>query len=175
MADFLLAAPRPAMPADRAVVKVVDEFFASQPGYQKDDLVTRSQIEKVIAKLASNGLKIHDPASIAKRGLADDSFLVRELSTAEGKRFMRKIARAGGYATLDRLSTLSSGQLLVRDLVRQKDGDKMVEYLATTKGGKNTGGMMAQARGGVDLNKPTDRIYTADDLVAALKVATAKQ
>ena len=63
------------------------------------------------------------------------------------------------------------GQSIVRDLVRQKDGDKMIEYLATTKGGKNMSGMMAQARGGVDLNKPTGRIYTADDLVAALKNA----
>jgi hypothetical protein len=50
----------------------------------------------------------------------------------------------------------------------------MIQYLATTKGGKNMGGMMAQARGGVDLNKPTGRIYTAEDLVAALKTAMAK-
>lgn len=173
-ADFLVAAPRLSVPTDRAVAKVVEEFFASQPGYQKDDLINQSQIEKVVAKLVSNGLKIHDPSSIPKRGLADNSFLVRELSTPDGKRFMRKIApRPGAYARLDRLSTISGGQSLVRDLIRQKDGDKMIEYIATTKGGKNMGGMMAQARGGVDLNKPTDRIYTADDLVAALKAATA--
>jgi hypothetical protein len=176
MADFLPAAPRPVIPADRAMAKVVDEFFASQPGYQRDDLITRSQIEKVIAKLVSNGLKIRDASSVAKRGLADDAFIVRELSTPDGKRFMRKIApRAGAYSHLDRLSTISGGQTLVRDLVRQKDGDKMIEYLATTKGGKNMSSMMAQARGGTDLNQPTDRIYTADDLVAVLKVAMAKQ
>src|SRR3954471_16002617 len=75
MADFLLAAPRPAMPADRAVAKVVDEFFTLQPGYQKDDLISQSQIAKVVAKLIANGLKIRDPSSIATRGLADSSFL----------------------------------------------------------------------------------------------------
>jgi hypothetical protein len=175
MADFLLAAPRAGEPADRAVAKVVDQFFASQAGYQKGDLITRSQVEKVIAKLTSRGWKIPDASSIAKRGLADDSFLVRELSTSEGKKFMRKIApRPGAYAHLDRLSSISSGQSLVRDLVRRKDGEKMIEYLTTTKGGKNTGSMMAQVRGGVDLNKPTDRIYTADDLTAALN-ALAKR
>ena len=81
------------------------------PDYQKDDLITRSQIEKVVAKLVSDGVKISDPASIAKRGLADDSFLVRELSTPSGKRFMRKIApRSGAYSHLDRLSTIPRGR-----------------------------------------------------------------
>jgi hypothetical protein len=157
------------------VAKVVDEFFATQPGYQKGDLVTRSHIEKVIAKLVSDGIKISDPASVVKLGLPEDSFLVRELSTPNGKNFMRKIARqSGAYSHLDRLSTIPRGQSIVSDLVRQKDGDKMIEYLATTKGGKNTSGMMANARGGVDLKKPTGRIYTADDLVAALNEAVSK-
>jgi hypothetical protein len=175
MAEFVLAAPRPHALDDRAVAKVVEEFFVSQPDYQRDDLITRSQIEKVVAKLVSDGVKISDPGSIAKRGLADDSFLVRELSTPSGKRFMRKIStRSGGYSHLDRLSTSPRGESIVRDLMRTKDGDKMIEYLATTKGGKNMGSMMAQARGGVDLNKPTGRIYTADDLMAALNDAMAK-
>src|SRR6185295_4546648 len=102
-------------------------------------------------------------------------FLVRELSTQNGKRFMRKVAsHSGAYVRLDRLSTIPRGQTLIHDLIRQKDGDKMIEYLSTTKGGKNMGGMMAQARGGVDLNTPTGRIYTSEDLVAALKGAIAK-
>ncbi|HEY2411521.1 MAG TPA: hypothetical protein VGI40_04735 [Pirellulaceae bacterium] len=175
MAEFVVAAPRPHAPDDRAVAKVVEEFFASQPDYQNDDLITRSQIEKVVAKLVSDGVKISDPSSIAKRGLPDDSFLVREFATPNGKRFMRKIAsRSGAYSHLDRLSTIPRGETTIRDLMRTKDGDKMIEYLATTKGGKNMGSMMAQARGGVDLNKPTGRIYTADDLLAALKDSMAK-
>ena len=175
VADSILAAPRPQAADVRAAAKVVTEFFASQPGYQKGGLVTRSQVEKVVAKMVSNGAKISDPGSVVKLSLADDSFLVRELSTADGKRFMRKIAASpGAYSHLDRLSTIPRGQSLIRDLVRTKDGDKMIEYLATTKGGKNMSSMMAQPRGGVDLNKPTGRIYTADDLVAALKVAMQK-
>jgi hypothetical protein len=175
LADFALAASLPNAPDGRGLAKVVDAFFGSQPGYQKGDLLSRSQVEKIIATLTSNGVKIPDAGSVTKRVLADDSFLVRELSTANGQRFMRKIAsRSGAYSLLDRLSTIPHGQSLIRDLMRQKDGDKMIEYLATTKGGKNMGGMMAQVRGGVDLNKPTGRIYTEDELVAALKGAIAK-
>jgi hypothetical protein len=175
MTGRAMAAPPAKAPDERVVVKVVDSYFASVPGYQKGDLIARSQIEKVIAKLEAAKVKVPGAGDIVKLGLADDSFLVRELSTPEGRRFMRKMDQhSGSYAHLDRLSTIPRGQLIVHDLVRQKDGDKFIQYLTNTKGGHNMGNMMAQARGGVDLNKPTGRIYTADDLLAALKSALAK-
>ncbi len=175
MTALAAAAQRTNPPDEQFLSQTVESYFASLSGYQRGDLITRSQIEKVIATLDGDGVRVPKADGIAKRGLADDSFLVRELSTAEGRRFMRKIARHGGaYSHLDRLSSIPRGQTLVRDLVRQKDGDKFIEYLATTKGGQNMGGMMSHARGGVNLNRPTDRIYTADDLIGALKTALAK-
>ena len=170
------AAPQKQSVDDRVLTKVVESSFAVLPGYQKGDLISRSQIEKVLAKLQLMGVKLPDPGSIAKLGLADESFLVRELSSTDGRRFMRKMAQQNGmYSHLDRLSSIPRGQRMIHDLVRQKDGDKMIEYLATTKGGRNMGAQMAQARGGLDLNKPTGRIYTADDLLAALKTALSKK
>lgn len=175
MTGLASGAPRPHSIDDRALTRAVESYFASQPGYQKGDLITRAQIEKVLAKLEAAKVNVPEAASIVKLGLADDSFLVRELSTAEGRRFMRKIGQEPGtYSRLDRLSTMPRGQSLIHDLARQKDGDKMLDYLATTKGGQNMGGMMAQARGGVDLNKPTGRIYTADELIVAIKTALSK-
>lgn len=172
MADMTVAAQRLQSGGGQTIAKVVDEFFATQPDYEKGDLIRRSQIEQVVAKLTSKGLKISDPAGIVKRGLADDSFLVREFSSANGKHFMRRLAQhPGTFSHLDRLSTIPRGQQTIRDLMRQKDGDKLIEYMATTKGGRNMGAMMAQARGGVDLNKPTGRIYTADDLIDAVNSA----
>jgi hypothetical protein len=156
-------------------MSVIETCLAKTPDYQPGDLITRSQIEKVLAKLRASGFKVNEAEEIAKLGLADDSFLARELSTAEGRQFMRKLAQhPGTFSHLDRLSTIPRGQSLVRDMIRQKDGDKLVEYLATTKGGKNMGSMMAQARGGVDLNKPTGRIYTVEDLIAALRATSTK-
>jgi hypothetical protein len=175
MTDWVAAAQHSHVPDDVAIAKALETYFAAQPGYQKGDLITRSQIEKILAKLQAVGVKLNDASGIAKRGLADDSFLVRELATADGRRFMRKIGDdPGTYARLDRLSTIPRGQQTVRDMVRMKDGDKLVQYMATTKGGRNMGSMLAGARGGVDLNKPTGRIYTAEDLIAAIKAAIAK-
>lgn len=175
MTGTALSAPRNRAADERMVEKTVSAYFASQPGYTNGDLITRSQIEKVLAKIVSGGLKLPDAASIAKQGLPDDSFMARELSTPDGRRFMRKLAQhANSFSYLDRLSTIPRGQQTIRDLVRAKDGDKMIEYMATTKGGQNLGAMMSQARGGVDLNKPTGRIYTESELLAALKTALAK-
>lgn len=175
MTGQAVAAQRARVPDDRIIAKAIESYFAAQPGYQKGDLISRSQIEKVLAKFQSAGVKLNDPSGIAKRGLGDDSFLLRELSTADGRRFMRKVANDGGaYARLDQLSTIPRGQQTVRDLIRMKDGDKLVEYMASTKGGKNMGSMLAGACGGVDLNKPTGRIYTADDLITAIKTAIVK-
>jgi len=169
------AAQRARVPDELAITKAIEGYFAAQPGYQKGDLITRAHIEKIVTKLQSAGVKLNDASGIAKRGLADDSFLVRELSTPDGRRFMRKIAdQPGTYSRIDRLSTIPRGQQTVRDLVRMKDGDKLIDYMVTTKGGRNMGSMLSGARGGVDLNKATGRIYTADDLIAAIKAAIVK-
>ncbi len=175
MADFTLAASQLQAMEDRTVAKVVDDFFTSQPDYEHGDLITRSQIEKVLSKLAGSGVKVPEPSSIAGLGLPDNSFLVRELSTPSGIRFMRKVSQhSGGYSNLDRLSTIPRGQTLIHDLIHQKDGDKLIEYLATTRGGKNMGAMMGNVRGGTDLNKPTGRIYTAEELLKVILSAMAK-
>ena len=172
LAGFSQAAPRTATPDIGTVTRAVEAYFASQPDYEPGDLITRSQIEKVFSKLDDAGAAVPHAEQIAERGLDDSSFVVRELSTAAGRKFMRKLAQnPGTFAHLDRLSTIPRGEKLIRDLVRDKDGDKLIEYLATTKGGHKMGNMMAAVPEGSDLNKPTGRIYTVADLVAALKTA----
>jgi hypothetical protein len=152
------------------VAQAVAGHFQAQAGYQPGDLLSQPQVAAALEVAVAAGWNVPDRDKIVSRALADDSFLVRELSTPAGRKFMRKIARQpGAYSRLDRLSTISRGESVVRDLIKQKDGDKMIEYLATTRGGQNLGRMMAGAKRGVDLNKPTGRIYTADDLLAALK------
>jgi hypothetical protein len=147
----------------------VERYFDSLPDYQPGDLVTRSQVAKALAKVAEAGTKVPDAQRILSATLADSSFLAKELSTPAGRKFMRKVARhPGAFSRLDRLSTIPRGQTLVRDLVRGADGDKFIEYLTTTRGGRKLGSTLAGARQGADLNEPTGRIYTAEDLMAAL-------
>jgi hypothetical protein len=164
------AAPQPKIPDFNDITSEVQRYFATQPDHRPNDLIRRSQVEAVLKNVAAAGWRINNSQQIVELGLPDSSFLVRELATPSGKKFMRKVAtRAGGYSHLDRLSTIPRGERIVRDLIRDPKGDDLITYLATTKGGHNMGKMMAGVRGGVDLNKPTGRIYTANDLLAVLK------
>jgi len=169
--------PEPAAPPEFAAVeKAIAEYFASLSDHQAGDLIHQSQVEAALDRVLDAGWDVSGRDALMKRVLADGSFLVRELASPAGRKFMRRIARhPGTYSRLERLSTISSGQKLVRDLVRQKDGDKLIEYMATTRGGHNLGRMMAGTRRGVDLNKPTNRIYTAEELVTELMNVYARK
>jgi hypothetical protein len=152
----------------------VKQYFASLPDYQPGDLLTRSQASGALAEAADAGVKVPHAEQILAATLPDNSFLARELSTPAGKKFMRKVARQrGGFDRLERLSSISRGQTLVRDLIRGADGDKFIEYLTTTRGGRKLGSTLAGARQGTDLNKPTGHIYTAEDLMAAIEASLA--
>jgi hypothetical protein len=164
-------AATPTTAADfRAVTQSVGTYFASLPDYQAGDLLSQSSIEGALRAVEAGGWNVPHARELVERGLPENSFLIRELSSPAGKKFMRRIARQpGAYARLDRLSTISGGQTVIRDLIRKPGGDELVKYLASTKGGQNLGKKLAGARDGVDLNKPTGRIYTADDLLAELQ------
>ena len=173
-AGFAAAAQPTRTPDIGSVTRAVEAHFASQSGYQLGDLIQRSQIEQVLTKLSDAGAPVPGADKIAERGLADDSFLITQLASDDGQRFMRRLARIpDAFAYLDRLSTISRGEQMVRDLIHDKGGDKLIEYMATTKGGQKLGRMMTAVPDGSDLNKPTGRIYTVADLVAALKTAYA--
>lgn len=162
----------PAEASFDVVATEVERYMATQADYRPGDLVRRSQIEAVLKNLASAGWKVDDAERLVELGLPDGSFLVRELSSPAGRKFMRKVgAQPGGFSRLDRLSTIPRGEQTIRDLIRAPNGSDLITYLATTKGGHNLGRKMAGVRNGVDLNKPTGRIYTVNDLIAALKKA----
>lgn len=173
--ESAVAAPQRPKPDFTAITHAIESWFAAQADYQPGDLITRGQIETVLEKLSSAGVEVPDAQAVTARGLANDSFLVRELTKKSGRPFMRRLARTpGAFARLDRLSTIPRGEQLIRDLIQDKGGDKLIEYLATTKGGRNMGAMMTAVPGGTDLNKATNRIYTLADFETALEEALGK-
>ncbi len=152
------------------VVAAVTAYFKALPDYQPNDLVSAGIVAGAIDAVSQTGWQVPYPEKIKKFALADDSFLVQQLATAKGKKFMRNVARhQGSYSRLDRLSRISDGQQAVKTLIADPGGDTMITYMATTPGGYQLGAMMAGTPHGTDLNKPTGRIYTADDLLALLK------
>jgi len=83
---------------------------------------------------------------------------------------MRQISKyPGAYDRMDHLSQLPRGQRMLGDLVKGPDGYKMIEYMATAKGGQQLGKMLSETPKGHHFNRPTGRIYTAEQLLAQLK------
>jgi hypothetical protein len=163
-------------PSFEAVTKSLTDYFASLRDYRAGDLVSQSIVADALAHVTDKtGWNVPDQKEIVGLALADNSFLVTQLSTPAGRKFMRSLDKYGGsYPRLDRLSTISGGQQFIKDMTTRKDGYIMIEYLATTKGGHELGKMMTGVQHGVDLNKPTGRIYTADQLLAALQKSYGK-
>jgi hypothetical protein len=160
----------PALPDFAVVSQAVLGYFSTIKGYQPGDLVNQSQVDGALDAVAAAGWEVPNPRQIVGLALSDNAWLVRELATPKGQSFMRKVGKHdGGYQRLDRLSEIADGKNAIRILIKDPGGDKMIEYMDTTPGGKNLGQMMGGAKKGVDLNKPTGRIYTADDLVAVLQ------
>lgn len=171
------AAAEPAKrPNFDAVATAVAEYFASLNDYKPTDLIHQSNVQGALTHVTTaTGWQVPDGDAIVQLALADDSFVVKQLATPNGRKFMRDIAKyPGTYSRLDRLSTISGGQQFTKDIVRAKGGAEMIEYMATTPGGRNLGTMMKDVKQGVDLNKPTGRIYTAGDLLTELKKAYDK-
>jgi hypothetical protein len=165
----MAATVEPARPDFRQVAEVVVGYFRTVPNFQAGDLMSQGQLAAALDAVATVGWNVPDREELVSRALPESSFLFKEMATPAGKAFMRQVAKQpGGYARLDRLSSISRGKKLIRDLINDKDGYLMIEYLATTSGGYEMGKMMAATPGGVDLNKPTGRIYTIEDLLEAL-------
>lgn len=161
--------PRPTL---REITGAVGRQFQSQPNRLPRDIISRSDADETFELLRRMGWTVPRWKTISQRVPADTAFVVRQLRTSDGTKFMRRIAQYPfAYDRLDRLSGISGGRKLVADLVRKKGGYEMIEYLCASRGGANLGHMMANAKNGSDLNRPTGKIYTVEQLLMALKKA----
>lgn len=160
-------------PTFEVVAGALGDYFTSLRDHRPGDLVSQSSVAAALEHVANaTGWEAPDQKAIVGRALADNSFLITQLSTPAGRSFMRTVAKyPGSYPRLDRLSTISHGQQFIKDLINRKGGSEMIEYLTTTRGGRELGKMMSGVQHGVDLNKPTGRIYTASDLLAEVNRA----
>jgi hypothetical protein len=162
------------LPPFSEVEQTVTRYFAARPGYRPGDVITRDAVKPLLAELQKQGLPLPDAKQILEKVPAKGEFFVDQLSTSNGRKFMRRIAvYPDGYDRLDRLSRLPRGQQTVRSLIAGPDGDKMIQYMATTKGGRELGQMLSQDPGGRNFNGSTGRIYTATQLLSRLRQSHA--
>ena len=155
-----------------AVRRAVIRYFRAIPDFHPTDLINRDQVEPLLGRLEKSGLILADKnkKDILARVPAKGEFLVDQLSTPEGQKFMRRIGSyPEAYDRLDRLSRLPHGRQTIRDLIKGPDGYKMIQYMTTTPGGKAMGAMLSQAPKGAHFNAPTGRIYTVGQLLQQIK------
>jgi hypothetical protein len=157
-------------PSFSTVTEVVEQSFKAKRHYKPGDLISRGDLDPIFAELGEMGWKVNDRTEIERQLLPDNDFLVRELSTSDGRTFMRQVARyPEGYDRLDRLVDLSDGKVILRRLINGPDGYKLLEYMTTAPGGREMGKMLAGAPHGRNFNQPTSRIYTAEQLLDRLR------
>ena len=164
------------IPSSSELKQAVLRYFQDHApkGYQAGDLLTRENIEPLLAQLQKQGLPLPDAKQILESVPSKNEFLAEQFATPAGREFMRKIAKyPNGYDRVDRLSRMARGQGRIRELIRGPGGDEMIEYMTTAPGGKEMGKMLENAPLGENFNQPTDRIYTADQLLDRLEKSRA--
>ncbi len=166
----------PLLPSLDRIEKVVVNHFSTLTDYQPGDLISRDQVKPIFKALAAIGWKVSDADEILNLVPDKDEFMVRELRTPAGRKFMRQ---SGKYPLaldrIDRMSRMIMGEQNVRALVRGPDGYKMIQYMTSTPWGHNMGQMLSQDPRAADFNAPTGRIYTADALMAQLAQSYASE
>lgn len=150
----------------------VERYFRAMPDFQLGDLLTRDDVAPLLAQLQRTWLSPVDAGKILEKVPVKGEFLVNQLSTPDGRKFMRSIAAyPDGYDRLDRLSRMPHGQQTVSALVRGPGGAKMIQYMTETPGGRELGKQLSNAPTGRDFNAPTGRIYTVAMLLDQLQLS----
>jgi hypothetical protein len=154
-------------PSPAAIHGLAERVFAQQAGYQPGDLVTQPPTMQLLKQLESKGWRVREKEELLKRVPKADDFLVRQLSDARGREFLRKIEKfPEGIDRVDRLSRLPQGEMSVNDLIRKvPNGADWIEALTTTRRGEIEGQRLSNSVDGRDFNEPTGRIYTLPELV----------
>lgn len=158
------------IPLFSEVRDVVLQHFQAKPDFQSGDLITRDDVAPLLAQFQRTWLPAADAAQILERVPVRGEFLVNELSTPNGRRFMRRIANyPNAYDRVDRLSRMPHGRDTVSALVRGPGGEKMIEYMTMSSGGRVLGRQLSNAPDGRNFNAPTGRIYTVAMLLSQLQ------
>lgn len=162
------------LPPYSKVEGVVQRHFATLPGHQSGDLISRTQVQPIFRTLDRLGWNVADEAAIVNDTLSDSNYLVQEFRTTKGSEFMRKVSGSPlAYDRLDQIARLPGGKLMVKDFLRFPNSELTfaenapldVSRLARLEPRNKRSGIPTEA----DLNKPTGRIYTVQDLLARLR------
>jgi hypothetical protein len=172
---FLLAlaiiSPARSAPVDlqkewKKIAKVCDEFFDQVSHHHPYAIITKSEVAPLQATLARAGWLIPEAQwnDTMRLVLSDNDYIVRNLQTNQGRKFMRKVAAKYPkvYDRLDRLAhTEGGGRPAAAGLIAAPDAEYTVAYMFTKGGEKSWASMLPQR---YQFDQPTGRLYTAESL-----------
>ena len=157
-------------PKFEEIQQTVTKELGALANYKSGDLLTDRSVTPIFKKLESLGWVVAERKEIEKLLLPEGDWIARQFRTANGRKFMREVARnPSGFDRIDRLRRMPRGEQQLADLIRQPEGYKMIEYMVTTPGGKNLGKSLSKGVNGGKFNEPTGRLYTEKQLLDRLK------
>jgi hypothetical protein len=163
-------AKTPAMPDWKTVAATAKQHFQSLPNYQPGDVLSQGQIKPLLAKFAKAGWKLSDQDAFLGQICADDDFVVRQLRSKSGQKFMRNMrGSAEQYDYFRRLAATKGGDRAVADIMKLNNGNDVLAALATSKAGKDISRRLADGPKTQDYNTPTGYLYTETQILARLK------
>lgn len=166
------AAPttRPPAPTAEDVREFAVKTLSTQAGFDQEGLITRSQVKRLIVEFERKGWQVQGASELLERTLADDDFLVRQLSDSDGKKFLAKVIKVdGSLDRLDRIAHMPHGETNVTDLIHKiPNGADWITAMGDTEHGKRMAERLEHAQDGDGFNEPTGRIYTVSDLATTL-------
>jgi hypothetical protein len=161
-------------PSWSEVRSAVQSHLATLPDLQPGDLITAADAAPALKAIEQMGWSGVGRGQTASKLLEDGSFLARELRSAPGRIFMRRVS---GYRLiydrLDRVSQMPGGQQLIHDMIRLPDGHRYAQFTPHQGAPPMTDflpkGVSGKAPRVPDIDKPTGRVYTQTDLLTALE------
>ncbi len=163
------------LPTFEVASNSVRRDFVALSYYKPGDVISKSEVDQALEHLRLLGWSVSDAKEVLAKIPGDKEFLIRQLRSEKGFKFMRSISKwPSAYDRLDRLTGLANGRQILIDLINDRGGHELVDYLINTDGGAAMGQMLSQTPGGGDFKKPTGKIYTVDQLIERLKESYAK-
>lgn len=141
-------------------------FFDRVSHHHPYAIITKNEVAPLRADLAKVGWRIPEDQwnDTVKLILSDDDYLVKNLHTDKGRKFMRQVASKYPevYDRLDRLAhTTGGGRTGAAGLIAAPDAQYTVAYMFTKEGERSWASMLPER---YKFDQPTGRLYTAETL-----------
>jgi hypothetical protein len=164
------AGEKPAMPDWKAVASTAKTHFQTLPNYRAGDIVSQGQVKPLLVKLAKAGWKVSDEKALLAQICPDDDFVVRQLRTKSGQKFMRSTGgSAEQYDYLRRLAETKGGDRTVADILKLPNGSEVLSSLVESKAGKDISRRLAEGPRTQGYNTPTGMLYTETQILTRIE------